>query len=340
MNGYQRIATALRGERPDTVPILLHNFMLAAREAGFTMREFRTRPEAISRSFIQAIETYAYDGVAVDIDTATLAGAVGVPVDFPEDEPARCCGRRLQCLEEIDDLEPVDILHYRGVQVWLEAVRQLVRHFGTEIYVRGNCDQCPFGLAALMFSVDDWMVALTEDANRERVHRLLDYATGITTQFLRLMAAAGAHMLSNGDSLASPDLVSPRIYREFALPYEKRAAAAARELGRPYLLHICGKTDRILADMVQTGADGLELDYKTDVRLAHDTLAGRTTFAGNIDPSGVLALGTPQLVAQKTRDLLEVFRDTPRFILNAGCAIPSTTPPANLHAMIRTAREA
>jgi MtaA/CmuA family methyltransferase len=340
MNGYQRIASALRGEQPDTVPILLHNFMMAAREAGYTMREFRNQPEAISRSFTQAIETYGYDGVAVDVDTATLAGAVGVPVDFPDDEPARCCGRRLKSLEEVDDLEPVDILRYHGVQVWLEAVRQLVRHFGTEIYVRGNCDQCPFGLAALMLSIDDWMVALTDDANRERVHRLLDYATGITAQFLRLMAAAGAHMLSNGDSLASPDLVSPRIYRDFALPYEKRIATVAHELGLPYMLHICGKTDRILSDMVESGADALELDYKTDVRLAHDTLAGRATFAGNIDPSGVLARGTPQLVAQKTRELLAVFRDTPRFILNAGCAIPSTTPPENLQAMILTAREA
>ena len=30
-----------------------------------------------------------YDGITVDIDTVTLAGACGVPVDFPNDEPAR-----------------------------------------------------------------------------------------------------------------------------------------------------------------------------------------------------------------------------------------------------------
>jgi len=35
-----------------------------------------------------------------------------------------------------------------------------------------------------------------------------------------------------------------------------------------------------------------------------------------------------------------VFKDTPRFILNAGCAIPSTTPPENIRALIQTAREA
>ncbi len=60
----------------------------------------------------------------------------------------------------------------------------------------------------------------------------------------------------------------------------------------------------------------------------------RAVFIGNIDPSGVLALGTPELVEAKTRELLAVFADTPRFILNAGCAIPATTPPENLRAMI------
>src|SRR5512138_2112924 len=89
MNGYQRIAAALKGEWPDTTPVMLHNFMHAAREAGVTMREFRSDPETIARSFLLAVERYEYDGILVDVDTVTLAAAAGVPVDRPEDEPAR-----------------------------------------------------------------------------------------------------------------------------------------------------------------------------------------------------------------------------------------------------------
>jgi len=44
MTGRERIACALRGERPDTVPVMLHNFMMAARESGITMRRFRSDP--------------------------------------------------------------------------------------------------------------------------------------------------------------------------------------------------------------------------------------------------------------------------------------------------------
>ncbi|MCK7468641.1 MAG: hypothetical protein MZU91_11380 [Desulfosudis oleivorans] len=36
MNGYRRVRAALEGARPDRVPVMLHNFLMAAREAGFT----------------------------------------------------------------------------------------------------------------------------------------------------------------------------------------------------------------------------------------------------------------------------------------------------------------
>ncbi len=338
MNGYQRIAAALRGEWPDRVPVMLHNFMMAAREAGHTMRAFREDPAKLAGSFIRAVETYEYDGVLVDVDTATLAGALGVPLELPDDEPALCRGARLARLEEVDDLEPPDVGRYPRVQVWLEAVRILVRHFGQEVHVRGNCDQAPFSLASMVRGAAEWMIDLMDEANRERAERLLDHCAEAGVQFIRLTAATGAHMVSNGDSPAGPDLVSPRLYRTFALPWEKRLVDEAHRLGLPYALHICGRTDRILDGMLETGADALDLDYKTDVRLAHERMRDGATLIGNLDPSGVLALGTPALVEEKTRELVAVFADTPRLIVNAGCAIPATTPPENLRAMIRAAR--
>jgi len=57
MNGYERIAAALRGERPDRVPVMLHNFMMAAREAGHSMKAYREDPGKLAGSFIRAVET-------------------------------------------------------------------------------------------------------------------------------------------------------------------------------------------------------------------------------------------------------------------------------------------
>jgi len=334
VNGCERILAALRGEPVDRVPVMLHNFLMAAREADVSMAEFRRSGKAIARSFIRAVETYGYDGVLVDVDTVMLAGAVGVPVDFPEDMPARSHEPLLTRLADVPKLKPVRVEDYFEIRAAVEAVAILKAHFKGDIAVRGNCDQSPFSLAGLIRGLAGWMTDLVEGP-RELVLGLLDYATEVTKQFLQLMADAGADILSNGDSPAGPDMISPRMYRTFAQPFEKKIVEESHRLGRPYILHICGKTDLILDDMVATGADGLELDYKTDMRLARERLEGKTTFIGNIDPSGVLALGTPALVEKRTRELLEVFTGTSRFILNAGCAIPAETPSENLKAMIR-----
>lgn len=336
MNGCQRIKAALEGRFPDARPVMLHNFMMAAREAGCTMAQYREDPRKIAACFLQAIETYRYDGIVVDIDTATLAGAVGVPVTFPEDQPARAHGQSLSRLEDAKRLAPVDIGDYRYVQHWLEAVRILKDHFGDEICIRGNCDQAPFSLASMMRTPELWMMDLLTDEDNAFI--LLEYCTDVTCQFIRLMAQTGCHMLSNGDSPAGPELISPQMYRRFALPYERRVVDEAHKLGLPYALHICGKTDAILGDMLETGADCLELDYKTDVGKVFSLLKDRACLIGNIDPSDVLAHGTTADVVRETKRILDTYSSSPRLILNAGCAIPAETPRENLKALIATAR--
>jgi uroporphyrinogen decarboxylase len=338
MNGYERIQAALAGRPADCTPVMLHNFMLAARERGVTMRQFREDARVVADCFAAAVERYQYDGVVVDVDTATLAGAAGAPVDFPADEPARCCGARLSNLELVNELPPLDLAKDRRAQVWLAATHLLKERFRGEVFIRGNCDQAPFSLACLMRGPEGWMLDLLDPRKEPLIHRLLGYCAEAVKQFVRLMAEAGADMTSNGDSLASPDLIAPAMYRRFALPYESQVITRAHELGLPHALHICGNTTRIVSDMVASGADALELDYKTDVRAAHDALKGRAAFIGNLDPAGVLLNGSPQLVAEKTRALMQVFADTPGFILNAGCAIPPGTPAENIRAMIRVAR--
>lgn len=338
MNGYERIQAAVKGEKPDKIPVMLHNFMVAAKEAGISMAQFRESPKNIADVFIKSVEKYEFDGILVDLDTVTLAGAVGVPVDFPENEPARSHKGNLLNLDEVKNLKKVNIENYRYVQNWLEATRLIKNHFKNEIYVRGNCDQAPFSLASMMRGSQEWMLDLIM-GEPELVNELLEYCTGITCQFIRLMAQTGCDMVSNGDSPAGPEMISPGMYEMFALPWEKVVVEEAHKNNLPYTLHICGNTNTILEMMLQSGTDAVELDYKTDSQNAFNMLNNKACFIGNIDPSGVIAMGNPKFVEQKTTELLDIFSKTNRFILNAGCAIPSNTPEDNLFRMIKVARE-
>jgi len=337
MNGFERIDSALKGSKPDRVPVMLHNFMMAAREHRVTMDQYRNSPAVIADCFISSVEKYEYDGIVVDIDTVTLAGAVGVPVDFPVNDPARTHSGNLISLEDVQHLKPVRVEDYKYIRIWLEAVMKLSDYFKNEIYIRGNCDQAPFSLASMMRGIQNWMTDLMM-GKEEQIFELLDYCTDATSQFIKLMSQTGCHMVSNGDSPAGPELISAGMYRKYALPFERVIAEKAHEAGMAYTLHICGNTDDILEYMLMTGADAIELDYKTDISKIFRYFHNKTTFIGNIDPANVLALGTPDLVKEKTLELLELYKDSSRFILNAGCAIPPETPPENLKMMIGTAR--
>ena len=337
MNGYQRIDAALKGLKPDKTPIMLHNFMMAAREYGVTMEQYRNSPRVIADAFIASIEKYHYDGILIDIDTATLAGAVGVKVDFPVDDPARTHNGNLENLEDVAHLKRANIENYRQIQIWLEAVRLLKEYFKSELYIRGNCDQAPFSLASMMRGAQNWMLDLMTGTD-EQLELLLEYCTDASSQFIRLMAQTGCDMVSSGDSPAGPEMISPEMYLKYAMPYEKKLVETAHLAGISYALHICGNTDVILEHMLLTEADAFELDYKTDVKKVFNTFHQTATFIGNIDPSGVLALGTVDEVRKKTVELLTAYKDSNRFILNAGCAIPPNTPSENLKMMIDTAR--
>ncbi len=335
MPGRERMLAALEGRWADRRPVMLHNFMTAARDAGLTMKRFRESPEKAARALVDAAEKYDLDGVLVDFDTATIAGALGVGVDFPEDEPARAVRPRLASLDRAADLEPPDIAGDERIAVWVETCRLVKAHFGDAKFVRGNCDQAPFSLASMIRSPAEWMMDLVPRG--KDAFLLLEYCAEACVQFLRLVAGAGVDMLSNGDSPAGPSMISPAMYRRFALPYEKRLADESHRLGLPYLIHICGDTTRILPDMAETGADAIELDYKTDARAVRRVCGDRMTLFGNIDPVGVLLKGPPELVESGVDNLLAVYADCPRLVLNAGCALPPDTPEENIRRLVARA---
>ena len=173
----------------------------------------------------------------------------------------------------------------------------------------------------------------------EKAIRLIEYTTDMCTRFIRLMAEAGADMVSNGDSPAGPSMISPDMYERFAFPYEQRMLEEAHLQGVPYLLHICGNTDRILQSLATMNLDAVELDYKTQVESICKFLGNHTTLFGTVDPSGVMALGTTDDVRRETQKILDIYSGNPRLVIGAGCAIPPIAPEENIRTIIQTAHE-
>ena len=91
--------------------------------------------------------------------------------------------------------------------------------------------------------------------------------------------------------------------------------------------------------MVRTGATIIEIDQKADQITAKAAAAGKATLLGPVDPSEVMAYGTPELVMEKCNEALENLAPGSGFILGPGCALPPSTPDENIDTMIEAANK-
>jgi uroporphyrinogen-III decarboxylase len=129
------------------------------------------------------------------------------------------------------------------------------------------------------------------------------------------------------------------MFEKFSRPYEERLVKELSEEGIFTVIHICGNTTSILDSLAKYDFCGFELDYKTNASHAKETAGAGHVLFGNINPSGTIARGTTEQVREAARKLIDAWKPGGYFILNAGCAIPASTPAENIHALVRAAQE-
>jgi len=337
MNSLERVQAVMAGRIPDRVPVCLHNFMMAAREAGIPMEKYRVDPTAIAQAHLQAWEKYGHDCFLIDTDTTMLAEAMGAESECAPDEPGKIARPAIRSLAQVDRLKVINPETDGRIPAILETVRLLAKQVGNEVAIRGNADQMAFDLACMVRGTEEFLMELAAEPDNPAIHQLLEVCYQSHLAVHRALAQAGAHLTSLGDSLAGPDVISPQMFDRFARPYEVRLVKALASDGIFPVIHICGDTTKILPILERYDFCGFELDYKTDAVRAKCTVGARHVLFGNIDPSGVLACGSSQEVREATRQLISAWKPGGRFVLNAGCAIPPTTPPENIRALIATA---
>ncbi len=314
--------------------------MTAAAEKGYTQGEYRRSSEKISRAHIDFARKYNLDGVFIDIDTCLEAGAIGVNVDLPENEPARVIEGLSTDLDIcIDAMDKKRLLQNDRIKIALDAVNLISREAKGELLIRGNADQGPFSLAMFAVGMTDFFMNLADEEKHEKTRILIDRALDVHLEFHKLMKEAGADITSLGDSSCGPDLISREMYLEFSYPYHVKLAKSLEEAGIDSVIHICGNLDNILQDVVNTGFPAVEVDHKTDIRRAQKIMSGsNTTLFGPIDPVGSFLNETPEALAGTTREILDLFNGK-GIVIGAGCALPPDVREENIRAFSDTVRQ-
>ena len=325
VNSTERMMNRMHGLTVDRIPNFDILMMYAAHFIHQPLSRYYLDYRVLSEANFAVKDAFDLDIYQAISDPYREAADLGLQVDFPEDNLPVRVRPLLADPRDLDQLTLVDPGQGRRMSDRLEAVHWMAERSQGAVPVMGWVEGALAeaadlrGFSDLLLDVYDRPEWLTE---------LLELCATLAIRFAQAQVKAGAAIIGLGDAAASQ--VSPEMYRKFALPYEQRIFKAVHELGAVARLHICGNTSRILGDMVESGADIIDVDWMVDYGRAAAVFGERAAVCGNFDPVAVMLQGSPEEVYRATSACLA--SGGKRSFSAAGCEIPDQSPERNLRA--------
>lgn len=294
--------------------------------SGCFFPEAHLEPEVMVGLAATSFAVLGFDTIAPYFSVQLEAAALGCEVDW---------GRRDMMPDATthpwrtaDDIRvPADFLRQPPIAALLEGLRLLKARYGQHVAIVGKVFG-PWTLAYHLFGVQDSLMLTLDDP--DEVHRILERLLPVPVLFAEAQREAGADVVTLADH-ATGDLVSGSMYESFLWPLHCRLAQECRV---PLILHICGDTADRLDAIARSGLQCFHFESKVPPETARSIAGRRITLMGNVNNPELLLRGTPGQVAAAVERILAAGIE----VIAPECAVPLTTPTANLQAIAEAVR--
>ena len=176
------------------------------------------------------------------------------------------------------------------------------------------------------------------------VHQLLQILLDKKLEFVESMKGAKFDLVETGGGSGSSTLISPDLHKEFCLPYDRRMHDALHSLGFKVTYHTCGGTFGIEEYIVANGCDASEtlaapsIGGNQEPWEYREKIGNRIALIGGMDQFNVLTRGTPETIRKQVHTLFEKVGYEGGYILS--CADHFfETPVDNIQVYAEAARE-
>ena len=333
MTSRERMETVLRGGRPDRIPFVPSIYEHGAAVIGVTPSEASQDPGLMARAAIESFRRYGHDLITVGIDIYNIeAEAFGCPVRrFTDSSIPAIEGHPLGDTEQLDSSSlaiPREASSNR-LGLIVEACRTAMREVGEETVVYA-CMGGPFSQAVELRGFDRLVADMLETP--EAVHALLEKTTALSIAHALRLSQTGVGV-NIYESWATLPLISPAIFRDFVVPYEKRIVRAVREKHStpgPAVI-MGGDTSALIDFFIETGTSLVVADYMTDFTFMRTRLAAAGSsmvIRGCLDPKKI-GRGDWAGLAEPIQALARKARGLDAYAWGCGC-VPLTTPRENV----------
>ena len=337
MTSAERMAAILKSKPIDRVPLFLFAKGFSVRNVGYPVAAIYNDPEKSFWGQVWTKEMYSHDEDPRLSYAAYGAWEFGGEIRFPTGEWAQAplVGRfPVQSEEDVWKLEPPDV-KTAGIIPLIMDFSRIAERFGLTIM---PSVESPFTTAGNICGVENlcrWMIK-----KPELVHRLLRVATDHIVDVVRYWADTfGAEHIRpwEGAPTEANQVISPKHFKEFALPYVKEAHQKILATGVKHIFcHICGEQNENLPYWAEVpmGDPGIvSFGHEVDLATAIEHFGDTCIIAGNVAPA-LIQTGTPQQVYELCRQAIKKAKYAPRgFILMPGCELSPMSPPYNVYMM-------
>ncbi len=335
MNSKERFLAMLHGNPVDRVPVFPLLMFFAQKRLGISYKTFATDGKAMAEAQLNIRQKFNIDAITACSDAFRITADLGADMAYPDNAPPYAASPLVKNETDFKGLKMPDFDHPKSrMNDRVKGVREMVEAAGDECMVFGWVDM-PFAEACSVCGVSEFMMILFE--NPLLAHQILSFLTEIVIQFSLRQLEAGAPMIGAGDAAAS--LISKELFDEFALPYEQRVCSAIHEKGGLVKLHICGNTSHLMESMVKSGADLFNVDHLVNLSEARQVYEkNQLCYKGNLDPVSDILMASPESCEKKAIECLKLTEGS-RYMLSAGCEIPSGTPDETFEAFCNAPRK-
>lgn len=267
------------------------------------------------------------------MDLSVEAECFGATVCISDDEVPTVKGRIVNDYDEAVALDVPKVGSGR-TSIYIDAIKKASEAITDRPTLAGMIG--PFSLAARLLDVSEIMMDCYDEP--EMVHLVLEKVTDFLIEYAKAYKAAGA----NGIVMAEPvsGLLSPALEQEFSSPYVKRIVDAVQNDDFVIIYHNCGaNTPYMVNSLLSFGAAAYHFGNAIDMKDMIGRFPSDVIVMGNVDPAGVLRMGTPETVRQVTLDIMKRCCEHQNFVISSGCDIPPMTPWENIDAFFDAVNE-
>jgi len=271
---------------------------------------------------------------------ATIGGwEFGGDIKWPSGDFAQAPTVERHPVESPDDVWNLKVPDVKtaGIAPVLMELADLVDKSGSP-YIIGFV-QGPFTTASNIPGADKlakWILK-KPDVAHQLLRLATDYQAELAKYFVERYGAERVIPLQ-AEPATSNQMISPKQFEEFALPYIKELCDRMLALGIKHIkMHICGEQNANLEHWakINFGDPGL-LSFGHEVTMeTASKYFPNDIIMGNTDPA-LLQNGTPEEVYEDTKICLaQGMKHTTGYMLTPGCELPPMAPAENVWAMMQ-----